>query len=405
MHRNNLNNLILTEAFNTIEHKIYDKNENQLDSFIKEANNTLDTIYISNQLFNPDYPIKLLYNKKLKNLRKRNLKRASNSLKDFSIKSIKSNINLKKVKFRNNQINKNNNIDIIQKFNSYDDHRDKNKKNLNMGYNTIHKFNSFNNISEHKNNYEINTNEIIKGSKPNKNNFLIQKKRQSILKLNDDEEKIIKALKRNQIKLLKFHKKRFIKEKQREKKINEIEKEIENKTNSLFYKPKEEDNKKIKINNIDNKNLYPKDSDGLNNKNDKIESEESNNLKSLKNKKPNKSKTTENFNNLANLNYTIYKNCIKNIKFDKNFSDTVKYINKQRLSQYHLNSINTKIKSEKILNSKKKLLKNQESEINFHKRELLKRKEKELLYNHFKKQIKERFIHKNLKIDSISKIL
>ena len=120
-------------------------------------------------------------------------------------------------------------------------------------------------------------------------------------------------------------------------------------------------------------------------------------------KKPNKSKSQENFDILSNLNYKLYKNCAKNIKFDKNFSNVIKSINKQRLTQYNIN-INRNIKSEESWEQNNKLLNNQKKEVNFHKRELKKTEEKEILYNNFKKQIKERFINKNLKIDSIKKI-
>jgi len=83
----------------------------------------------------------------------------------------------------------------------------------------------------------------------------------------------------------------------------------------------------------------------------------------------------------------------------------LKYVSKKRLSQYKIKNLKNKIKSEEeILYPNKQLLKNQDKEINFHKKELLKRTEKENLYNNFKKQISERFIHKNLTIDAISKV-
>ena len=129
-----INTLILTDAFNSIEKTIYNKHENRLDSFIKDADNTFDNIYTSNQLFNPDYSLKVLYNKKIKNLKRKNLDFFSiNSLKSFSSKTI----NLKKNKFKNNQRNKNNNLATTLKFNSYDNNRNKNKNHLNVGFNTI----------------------------------------------------------------------------------------------------------------------------------------------------------------------------------------------------------------------------------------------------------------------------
>ena len=394
-----INTLILTDAFNSIEKTIYNKHENRLDSFIKDADNTFDNIYTSNQLFNPDYSIKLLYNKKIKNLKRKNLNLYSiNSLKGFSSKTI----NLKKNKFKNNQRNKNNNFTTTLKFNSYDNNRNKKKNHLNIGFNTINYFNNFNNYDNHENNNEFISNVLNKQKKvrnsidfngSDKDNILIKNQKDYIIKINKDEEKIIKALKKNKIKLLKFHKDKFVKEKEKEKKLNKIEKQIENKTNSLFYKNKGEEN--TKMNDVDNKNLN--DDNIQNYRNEKI------NLKTFKIKKPNKSKSQKNFNILSNLNYKIYKNCVKNIKLDKNFSNIIKSINKQRLSQYNIN-INRKIKSEENWAQNNKLLNNQKKEVNFHKRELVKKEEKEKLYNNFKKQIKERFIHKNLKIDSISKI-
>ena len=52
------NSLAFTEVFNTIEEKICDKNEEKIESYIKRADKTLDKIYISNHLFNPDFTLK-----------------------------------------------------------------------------------------------------------------------------------------------------------------------------------------------------------------------------------------------------------------------------------------------------------------------------------------------------------
>ena len=42
-----------TEAFDKIERKTSNKNDENLNSYIKDANRTLDNIYVSNTLFNP----------------------------------------------------------------------------------------------------------------------------------------------------------------------------------------------------------------------------------------------------------------------------------------------------------------------------------------------------------------
>jgi hypothetical protein len=131
-----------------------------------------------------------------------------------------------------------------------------------------------------------------------------------------------------------------------------------------------------------------------------------NNLKALLNeKKLNINNSSKNMKKLEKIYYNIYLNCIKNIKQNQNFPNILKYVNKKRLSQYKIKNLKNKIKSEEeILYPNKQLLRNQDKEINFHKKELIKRTEKENLYNNFKKQISERFIHKNLTIDAISKV-
>ena len=76
------------------------------------------------------------------------------------------------------------------------------------------------------------------------------------------------------------------------------------------------------------------------------------------------------------------------------------------MSQYKINNLENKLKTEgdiRLYNNNN-LLRNQDKEINFHKQELKKTSEKENLYNNFKKQIRERYIHTNLTIDAINKI-
>ena len=58
------NYLTFTEAFNKIERKTTDKFEQNLDSYIKDADSTLDNIFVYNTLFNPIYTLKFLNNKK-----------------------------------------------------------------------------------------------------------------------------------------------------------------------------------------------------------------------------------------------------------------------------------------------------------------------------------------------------
>lgn len=69
--------MVFTEAVNLIEQKIYNKNEPTLDSYIKNADNTLDNIYIYNQLFNPDYSLRLLYNRSFRKFNIKKKKRAN----------------------------------------------------------------------------------------------------------------------------------------------------------------------------------------------------------------------------------------------------------------------------------------------------------------------------------------
>ena len=189
-----INTLILTEAFNSIEKTIYNKHENRLDSFIKDVDNTFDNIYTCNQLFNPDYSMKLLYNKKIKNLKRKNLNFNSiNSLKGFSSKTI----NLKKNKFKINQRNKNNNFSTTLKFNSYDNYRNKKKNHLNIGFNTINYFNNYDNHGKNNEfisnvlNKQKNDRNSIYFNESNKDNILIKNQKDYIIKIDKDEEKII----------------------------------------------------------------------------------------------------------------------------------------------------------------------------------------------------------------------
>ena len=395
------NSLVFTQVFNTIEEKICDKNEETIESCIKNADKTLDKIYISNQLFNPDFTLKLLYKKKLENKQKNNPKRKTfninsiSSLNDyFNInKSIKKMIKVKKMKHNNNERNKDKTI-FIQKLKILNNNN-RNKDILKKEFNTINHYTTKNgdpikikeiNINENttKNNRFLYTPYTKKIKNINNNDYNI--------KINKEEEKIINALKLNKLNLLKFHKNKFINEMKREKKLNEIEKQIENKTNTLFYQKKENQNQNQNNNNNLENNVKSINDEEINSENSK-------------NKKSDKSKSSENFGKLANLNYTIYRNCIKNINFDQNFPDIIKSINKQRLSQFQINNMINRIKNEEDkLPKSKRLLNNQDKEINYHKKELVKREEKEKLYNIFKNEIKERFIHKNLKIDFVSKV-
>ena len=361
---NSENHLIFTTSFNNIEQNISDENKSVLESYMKEVDNALDNIYLSNELFNPDVMLKYLYNQKYRN-------KFANKKK--KIKKIKSTSPLKdknKLFNTNTKFNhRNNKLTIISKFDSYDENINKRNKNINIGFNTINNFNNkkifYDNINENDD-----SDNTIKKTKNENNN---------------EEEKIITALKKNKINLLKLHRKKFIKEFKKEKKLNEIDEEIDNKTKTLFYNIKIHDKNKD-INNLNEKVNEKKK------KNEKINS---------KLKKNWKYQSTDNFNKLSNL----YRNCIKNLKFDKNFANIINYVNKQRLSQYKINNLRKQIKSEEdILYRDKKLLKDQSKEIDFHKRELIRREEKEQLYNLFKKEIRERFIHKNLKIDVITKI-
>ena len=58
------NHLTFTDAFNKIERKTTDKFEQNLDTYIKDADSTLDNIYVYNTLFNPIYTLKYLNNRK-----------------------------------------------------------------------------------------------------------------------------------------------------------------------------------------------------------------------------------------------------------------------------------------------------------------------------------------------------
>ena len=368
--KKNENHLIFSNAFNDVERKIRDENESKLESYMKEVDNALDKIYISDESLNSDLMLKFLYNQKYRNHLNNKMKKIK---KVNSISSIKENNKL----FKTNTKFKSRRLTLISKTDSFEEPINKRNKNMKICFNTINNRNNilYKNIIEDSKTLNLNSDNKIK------------KEKNEI----SEEESIIKALRKNKIKLLKLHKNKFIKEMKKEKKLNKIDKEIENKTKTLFYNAK---SRNIELN--------------FNNSNEK----EANNKKSKTNEKINfnlkknwKCKSTENFNKLSNLNIKIFRNCIKNIKFDQNFSNIIKYVNKQRLSQYKINNFKDQIKSEEeILNQNKKLLKNQSKEVNFHKRELIKKEKKEKLYNLFKKQIKERFIHKNLKIDVIAKV-
>ena len=197
---------------------------------------------------------------------------------------------------------------------------------------------------------------------------------------------------------------------------NKNENKIEQK--SLEKDSINKNNNEKKEKNIENSNNHSNNNNDSNNLNSNIKKDEEkeqalsntkkkeNNLKSSSyNKKLISNKSGNNIKKLAKINYSIYLDCIKNIKQNQKFPNILKYVDKQRLSQYKINKLKSKINSEEdILYPNKQLLKNQDREVYFHKQELMKRTEKENLYNNFKKQLSERYIHKNLTIDAISKI-
>lgn len=76
-----------TEAFDKIERKASNKIDQNLNTYIKDANSTLDNIYCSNTLFNPLYTLKFLNNKKA--TKTLSLKRKNKNNKTFNnIKSL-----------------------------------------------------------------------------------------------------------------------------------------------------------------------------------------------------------------------------------------------------------------------------------------------------------------------------
>ena len=514
------NHLTFTDAFNKIERKTTDKFEQNLDTYIKDADSTLDNIYVYNTLFNPIYTLKYLNNRKFtKTFTNKKKNQNINSHATLNeVKNDKVNNNIKNSKLKAQSRNRT--LNYLGKFKSYDAIRNVNKnknKNATSQINNINNkksennskeksvkfnFNTLNNFNRKINSYRIpnikldkakiisnlnfndikNINDI---NKDNNNEFItIQANKNDAPKTSSiDDEKILKALHKNKFNLLKFQKRKFIKEMKKEKKIKIIDEDIESKENSLFQNDEENQLKPdlIKTNSDNNKNNIMKfnkteknlfnnkidnqtkpiilnntlnikkenkieqksleknntninnterkmeniennnnsnnkdNSDNLNSKvkkDDENENSLSNNKKkednlksSSHNKKLISNKSGHNIKKLAKINYSIYLDCIKNIKQNQNFPNILKYVDKQRLSQYKINNLKSKIKSEEdILYPNKQLLKNQDKEVNFHKQELLKRTEKENLYNNFKKQLSERYIHKNLTIDAISKV-
>ena len=514
------NRLTLTDAFKRIEIKGSDKIDPKLDSYIKDADSTLENIYVYNTLFNPIFTLKYLNDNKFTKTFSNN-KTIQNA---SSHKSLKQFNNTKKSNLKVNERN-----DTLFKFNSYNTLSNGNKtknisKNLNINkinypnekhvtfnFNTLNNFNKEGELVKIKNKIllddsKINSNkqfnDIMKNindinidnNNDNDNFITIQINKNNDPKINSKEyDKILKALHKNKFNLLKFQKKKFIKEMKKEKKMKKIDEAIKSKENSLFQNDLENkfgnfrkmvnnnltnyyfnamkiddnfQNNLIKFNkteknlssikkcqnknmqmisnstlNIKSKNKIEQNSlgktitkseknikkiennkkDNSNNNNinsnevkkddeneshDKNNEKKENNLKALTiDKKLNKNCSSIKIKKLAKINFNIYLNCIKNIQQNKNFPNILKYINKKRLSQYKLKNLKNKIRlEEEILYPNKQLLRNQGKEINFHKKELMKRTEKENLYNNFKKQISERFIHKNLTIDAISKI-
>ena len=513
------NRFTLTEAFNRIERKTSDKIDQNLDSYIKDADSTLDNIYVYNTLFNPLFTLKYLNNKKFTKTFT-NKKKIQNL---YSHKSLKQFNNIKKGSLKANERNKtffkfdswgplkneNKTRNISKKNNSKNDYG--NEKHVTFNFNTVYNFNKGNEsnkisqkllLADTRNNSNKQYNDIMNNIKDinrdnNKEKFMtIQINKNDDPKISSKEYgKILKELHKNKVNLLKFQKKKFIKEMKKEKKIKKIDEDIKSKENSLFQNNLEEkfDNYgKIMNNNLTNyyfnamiisdnyknnlskfnkteKNLtsiksghikpkaltsnstlniqrknkigqkslgkiinkseknikkikrkksHSHKNDNSNNinfnikKDDKNESfvnnneKKENNLKAFtSDKKLNINASSKNMKKLEKIYYNIYLNCIKNIKQNQNFPEILKYVNKKRLSQYKIKNLKNKIKSEEeILFPNKQLLRNQDKEIKFHKKELMKRTEKENLYNNFKKQISERFIHKNLTIDAISKV-
>ena len=508
------NRLTLTDAFNRIERKTSDKIDPNLDTYIKDADSTLDNIYVYNTLFNPIFTLKYLNNKKFTKTFT-NKKKIQNF---FSHKSLKQFNTLKKSNLKANERN-----ETIYKFNSYDTLKNGNKtknfsktinnnkddngneKHVTFNFNTVNNFNKEsesnkisqkilladiqNDSNKQYNDIMNNINDINRDD--NRDKFMtIQINKNDNPKISSKEyRKILKELHKNKVNLLKFQKKKFIKEMKKEKKIKKIDEAIKSKENSLFqnnleikflnnnltnyyfnamkigdnyknnlskFNKTEKNLSSIKVGHIKrkpmisnstiniqrknkigqkqlgkiinkseknikkiekNKNNFNKH-DNSNNKNSNIKKDDEsesivknnekkeNNLKALNNnKKLNINNSPKNVKKLEKIYYNIYLNCIKNIWQNKNFPDILKYVSKKRLSQYKIKNLKNKIKSEEeILYPNKQLLRNQDKEIKFHKKELMKRTEKENLYNNFKKQISERFIHKNLTIDAISKV-
>ena len=499
-----------TEAFDKIERKAPNKIDENLNTYIKDANSTLDNIYFSNTLFNPLYTLKFLDNKKT--AKAFSLKRKNKNNYTFNnIKSLNqyTNYEIKKRSLLTNERNKS--LNYLNKFNSYGGafmnvnkkkdllkisnqkiNKYRNEKPTKYIFNTFCNFNRKDNLynnhelvhddlgdnSNKKFNDIINNINYLNIDVNNKEFITIQsKKRNANQKLSNysEEERILKALYKNKFSLLKFEKKKFIKERRKERKIKTIDEDIESVENSLFQNEAENQDKTcdnnmknnnslnninknvpkeinknetniiniktkynrrnpIVLNDFNKKKIINQKKSMFNKTNDikteKIiidKSDNVNNIKNYNNKeildKSNK-KEEINFNELLNsistnknnsekkakqlakLNFNIYLNCIKNIEKNQNFPDILNYVDKQRFSQYKINDIENKLKTDgdMLLYKNRNLLRNQDKEINFHKKELMKTSEKENLYNNFKKQIRERYIHTNLTIDAISKI-
>ena len=266
------NYLTFTEAFNKIERKTTDKFEQNLDSYIKDADSTLDNIFVYNTLFNPIYTLKFLNNKKfikaftikkknqnlnsyaslnevkkdkIDNIKKSNLKahsrnRTLNYLGKFKSYDAIRNANKNKNKNVSNQINNinNKNNDNINIKNSENNSKEKSVK---FNFNTSNNFNRKNNSKRIPNikldKAKINSNQKFNDIKNNINDInmdnnnefnTIQINKDDALKASSKEDEIIlSALHRNKFNLLKFQKKKFIKEMKKEKKIKIIDEDIE----------------------------------------------------------------------------------------------------------------------------------------------------------------------------------
>ena len=226
------NRLTLTDAFNRIERKTSDKIDPNLDTYIKDADSTLDNIYVYNTLFNPIFTLKYLNNKKFTKTFT-NKKKIQNF---FSHKSLKQFNTIKKSNLKANERN-----ETIYKFNSYDTLKNGNKtknfsktinnnkndygneKHVTFNFNTVNNFNKEsesnkisqkilladiqNDSNKQYNDIMNNINDINRDD--NRDKFMtIQINKNDNPKISSKEyRKILKELHKNKVNLLKFQKK------------------------------------------------------------------------------------------------------------------------------------------------------------------------------------------------------